>query len=226
MTKLSLLAPAFLLSALTTTGCTGFAMTRSAVVHPGPQVSAQYSKSTSPGADAGWFWGDECDPCTGDVVGIDANVGWALRDQTSAVFMLGVGLNGVYPYVEAYRQAATARGRRPFGFGARLGIPFGPWSEHQVYSRIDFPLSPSTTVLWNPGVMLHIRNRPDDQNSGHFIGLLQGFGLQWEKGAVSLVPAATYILGRTERTRAGARIGPSWKGFGTMSFGVHLHSTR
>jgi len=207
-------------------GCSSFAMTRSAVVHPGPQLSAQYSKSTSPGADAGWFWGDECNPCNGDVVGIDANAGWAWRDQTRAVFALTVGLNGVYPYVETYRQAATAPGKRPFGFGARIGVPLGPWSEHQVYSRIDFPLSPSTTLLWNPGAMLHIRNRPDEQNGGHFIGLLQGFGLQWEKGVVSVVPAATWILGRTERNTGRTKIGPSWKGFATMSLGLHLHSMR
>src|SRR5215207_6260716 len=94
-------------------GCTSFATVRSAEVRPGTAGALQASASTPPGDVASWFWSYDCaEACDHPVPGGDVGLayGWPRRGGAAA---LGVGVNGLHPYVDAYLQLGA--GRRPFG---------------------------------------------------------------------------------------------------------------
>ena len=119
-----------------------------------------------------------------------------------------------------------AGGPRPFGVGARLGIPAWSWRDHQIYARYDIPIGGETRVLLNPGVFLHEGTSPNGQNSGSFLGVVQGMGLQIEGEYVSWTPAVAVVAGQSRRNRYGRRDGPVSSVFATASMGMTLHRRR
>lgn len=208
------------------TGCTTFATVRSAEPYLGPSVALQAAGSTPPGDLASWFWSFDCaEACNHPIVGGDLGVtyGWRLNDGPRAV-TLGAGVNGVSPYVEGYAQLAA--GPRPFGVGARLGLPAWSWRDHQIYARYDIPVGGESRVLLNPGVVIHEGRSPNGENTGSFLGVVQGVGLQIEGEYVSWTPAVAVVAGQSRRNRYGRRDGPVSSVFATASMGMTLHRRR
>lgn len=207
------------------TGCTSFATVRSAEIQPGPSVAIQASASTPPGDVAYWFWSYDCaQDCNYPVLGGDVGLtyGWA-RDEGSGAFALGVGLNGIHPYVDGYLQLGT--GRRPFGVGARVG-PLWNWREHQLYGRYDVPLSGTKRLLLNPALFIHEGRAANGQVPGSFIGFVQGIGLLLEGEHVTWTPAVALVAGRAQRNSYGEQFGPERSVFGAASLGVTFHRRR
>src|SRR5215213_8192329 len=129
--------------------CTSFATVRSAEVHPGPSVTLQASISTPPGDGPAWFWSFDCaSECDHAIGGFDASLAFGQTGRTP--FAWGAGVSGVHPYVEGYVQ--IGRGERPYGVGARLGVPVTSWNEHQLYGRYDVRLANGQRLLLNPGL--------------------------------------------------------------------------
>lgn len=204
-------------------GCTSFSNVRSAEVQPGPSVGIHASVSTPPGPEAGWFWSYDCaEACDHPVVGADIGFthGWLGGRFGSYPVTLGAGLNGTHPYAEGFVQ--TAEGARPFGLGARLGLPLSGWYEHQIYARYDVRLGPSTRLLVNPAVFVHHGRSPNGENPGSFIAFVQGVGFLMERERVSIVPGASLVVGQAERNSYGRRYGPAMSVFGTASLGITL----
>ena len=104
-------------------GCTTFATVRSADPYVGNSVAMQFSWSAPPGDVASWFWSLDCvEKCNHPIVGADLALTRAWRPSRGPrAVALGAGVSGVNPYVDGYVQLAA--GRRPFGLGARLGLP-------------------------------------------------------------------------------------------------------
>jgi len=207
-------------------GCTTFATVRSAEPYPGTSVSLQASASTPPGDLASWFWSFDCaEACNHSIVGGDLGVtyGWQLGGGPRAM-TIGAGINGLSPYVDGYMQLAA--GPRPFGLGARLGLPALSWNEHEIYARYDIPIAKESRLLLNPGVFLHQGRSPNGASSGSFLGFVQGVGLQIEGEYVSWTPAVAVVAGQSRRDRYGNRDGPVSSVFATASMGVTLHRRR
>jgi hypothetical protein len=207
-------------------GCTTFATARSAQPYLGTSVSLQASGSTPPGDLASWLWSFDCaEACNHPIVGGDMGVtyGWQPNGGPRAV-TLGAGINGVSPYIDGYMQLAA--GPRPFGLGARLGLPVLSWSDHEIYARYDIPIAKDSRVLLNPGVFLHEGRSPNGASSGSFLGFVQGVGLQIEGERVSWTPAVAVVAGQSRRDRYGRRDGPVSSVFATASMGVTLHGRR
>lgn len=206
--------------------CTSFATVRSAEVIAGPSVAIQASASTPPGDVAGWFWSYECvEVCDHPVVGGDAGLtyGWP-RGGGVGAFAVGVGLSGVFPYVDGYTQIGA--GRQPFGIGARLGLPLTSWREHQVYGRYDVRLGRSSRLLLNPAVFLHEGRSPNGASPGSFLAFVQGVGFLLEGERVSWTPTIALVAGRARRNSYGQQYGPARSVFGTASIGVTFHRAR
>jgi hypothetical protein len=205
-------------------GCTSFATVRSAEVRPRTSVAFQASASTRLRDAAGWFWAYDCvQACDHAVGGGDAGLtyGWP-RGRGSAA--LGVGLNGLYPYVDAYLQLGA--GRQPFGVGARVGPPLTSWREHQLYARYDVRLGGATRLLLNPALFLHEGRAPNGASPGTFLAFVQGVGLLFEGERVSWTPAIALVAGRAQRNGYGQQYGPEWSVFGTASLGTTFHQRR
>lgn len=199
-------------------GCTSFATVRSAEVSPGPSAVVQGSLASPPGDAAGWFWSLDCaQDCNHPIPGGDASFAYG-HAGASRPFTLGVGLNGVYPYLEGYVQLSRSE-RYPAGVGARVGIPMLSWHQHQLYARVDVPVARDVTVLWNPGIVYHTGNSPNGENPGRFLGLVQAVGVQAGSGPIRLVPSAGVVWGRASRESYGEAIGPESRffGFGAVS---------
>jgi len=206
--------------------CTSFATVRSAEVHPGPSTALHVSVSTPPGDVAGWFWSFECvQACDHQVIGGDLGLTYGFApDGGGRPIAIGVGTNGTFPYLDAYVQLGA--GRRPFGMGARIGLPATSWSEHQLYARYDVPLGGTTRLLLNPAVFLHEGRAPNGESPGSFIGFVQGVGLLLEGERMSLTPALALVAGRAQRNSYGQPYGPVGSVFGTASLGVTFHRRR
>lgn len=195
------------------TGCTSFATVRSAVVASGPSVVAQGALASPPGDAAGWFWSADCaQNCSHRVPGGDAGVAYG-HTGGRAPFTLGLGVNGVLPYLEGYVQLRHSD-HLPAGVGARVGIPVGGWHQHQVYARVDVPVSRDVVLLWNPGVVYHTGASSNGENPGTFLGLVHAVGFQAGAGPIRLVPSVGVVWGRAERQSYGRTIGPETQVFG------------
>jgi hypothetical protein len=191
------------------------------VVAPGPAALVQASVASPPGDEAAWFWSYDCtEKCDRVLPSTDILITYGKVDSSRSNYALGVGLNGIYPYVDGYLQLKS--GALPLGIGGRLGIPLMSWTEHQVYARVDLRLPGRTTLLWNPGVLYHTGNSPDGSDPGRFIGLVQGVGLNFSGAAIT--PSAALVLGRAERSSNGVPIGPRWRAFATAAVSLSLHA--
>jgi hypothetical protein len=225
-TPIHIVALLFIVLLLPVSACTSFATVRSAEVLPGRSVAIQASISTPPGDVPGWFWSYECTQlCDHPIVGGDAGIsyGWP-RGGGAGAFALGVGLSGVFPYVDGYAQLGA--GRQPFGIGARLGLPATSWREHQVYGRYDVRLSESARLLLNPAVFLHEGRSPNGASPGSFLAFVQGVGLLLEGERASFTPAVALVAGRAKRNSYGQQYGPVRSVFGAASIGVTFHRAR
>jgi hypothetical protein len=205
-------------------GCTSFATVRSAEARPGTSVALHASVSTPPGDVAGWFWSYDCvQACDHPVSGGDAGLTYG-RPRGGGGAAVGVGLNGLHPYVDAYVQLGA--GRRPFGVGARVGPPLTSWREHQLYARYDVRLGGATRLLLNPALFLHEGRAPNGASPGTFLAFVQGVGLLFEGERVSWAPAIALVAGRAQRNGYGQQYGPVWSVFGTASLGTTFHRRR
>lgn len=203
-------------------GCTSFATVRSAEVRPGPSAMLQASASTRPGDVAAWFWSYDCAQfCDRPVVGGDGGFTYGRsRASGAGALALGVGVNGMHPYVDGYLQLAG--GSQPFGLGVRVGPPVTSWREHQLYARYDVRAG-GRRLLLNPALFIHEGRSPNGENPGSFIGFVQGVGLLLEGEHYSWAPAVALVAGRAQRTSSGQRYGPVWSMFGTASLGLTFH---
>jgi hypothetical protein len=220
----SVLLVATVLSLLS--GCTTFSTVRSAEPYLGPSVALQASRSTPPGDLASWLWSFDCaERCNHPIVGGDLGFTYGWRPNSGPRAMtLGAGVSGVSPYVDGYVQLAA--GPRPFGVGARLGLPVLSWHDHQIYARYDIPIDAKSRVLLNPGVFVTEGQSPNGQSSGSFLGVVQGMGLQIDGEYVSWTPAVAVVAGQSRRDRYGSRDGPTSSVFATASLGITLHGRR
>lgn len=206
--------------------CASFATVRSADVYTGPSLTVQASATTRPGDVAGWFWAFDCEEaCNYPTIGGDlgATYGWQLARGPRAV-ALGAGISGESPYVDGYAQLTD--GRRPFGVGARVGLPVTSWRDHQAYARYDIPLGQSTRLLLNPELFLHQGRAPNGASPGRFVGFVQGVGVQFEGEHVSWTPAVALVAGSAQYNSYGTQYGPARSLFATASLGMTLHRTR
>ena len=214
-------APRALLPLLAS-ACTTFGSVRSASVSPGVSFDVAASVSTPPGDAAAWFWSWDCvDVCDHPVVGGDVGATYGWRPESGLSHAVSAGWNGEYPYVDGYLQLSS--GERPFGIGVRGGLPVTSWREHQLYARYDVPLGARARLLVDPAILLHEGASPNGEVRGHFLGLVQGLGVQVEGERLSWTPAVSIVAGRAQREGYGTRRGPVWRLFGTASFGVNLH---
>jgi hypothetical protein len=202
------------------TACTSLSTVRSAEVRPGPALTVQASGSTPTGDLAGWFWSYDCaTSCTTNVPGLDASIafGHGMEDGKGSTF--GFGTSGFYPFLEVYTQLDT--GRTPFGIGGRIGLPLIGWSEHRLYGRMDFPAgNGKDRLLWNPGLVLTMGASPNGENTGTFIGVTNGLGIQMGDGGVVWTPSVSLVSGRASINRWGEREGPEWSTFMTAAMSV------
>lgn len=131
-------------AAIVFSGCTSFGAVRSAEVIPGPSLMQQLSVTSPPGENTSWFWSHHCEAsCNRSIPNFDLGVtlGRAALDGDIG-YAIGVGWSGiVYPYADGYVQLRT--GRRPYGAGARVGIPVNGWNEYQVARAARGPPSGS-----------------------------------------------------------------------------------
>ena len=206
--------------------CTSFSTLRSAEVHAGPSMNFQASVSTPPGAETGWFWSFDCaEACDHPIAAVDLGFTYgAPTGLAGRPVALGVGLNGTLPYVDGYVQ--LGKGARPYGVGARVGLPVSGWLEHQLYGRYDVRVGPTTRLLLNPALFVHHGRSPNGENPGSFVAFVQGVGLLLERERVSFTPGVALVAGRAERISYGRQFGPVTSVFGTASLGVTLHRRR
>lgn len=209
------------------TGCTSFGTIRSAEVQPGLSLSLQASISTPPGEDAAWFWtldcGSRCDrsiPSTD----IGVTVGLAGDERAGLPVAVGAGISGVFPYLDGYVQ--LGRGERPYGLGARIGVPVSGWSQHQLYGRFDFRRGDSGRISYNPGLFYHTGTAPNGDWPGHFLGLVQGIGIPIEGERVIFTPGLSLIIGTGQRQEVDRTNRSFTTIFGALSMGLSFHGPR
>lgn len=171
-------------------GCTSFATVRSAQVQPGGSFTVQGSLTTAPGDETGWFWSLDCaEDCSHPIASVDALYTYGSAGERP--YSLGAGVNGLYPYVEGYKQL-NADSARAYGVGARVGIPAIGWTNHQLYGRYDIGLGDGQRLLWNPGVFLHAGSSPNGQSRGHFLAMVQAVGMEHRGARRTVVPRSRW----------------------------------
>lgn len=208
-------AVSVLAAAAAQTGCTTFGAIRSAEVRPGPAASFQLTVTSPVGDEPGWFWSYECSSgCDHVVVAPELGFTWGIVDEESTPAAVGVGLSGLFPFVDVYAQ--LRRGERPWGLGGRIGS-LGTWHEIQVYGRYDAPAGENQRLLWNPSLFIVTGNSPNGANPGHIIAMIQSVGIEARGERVSFVPSASLLLGRGSRTSYSREIGPFNAFFGVIS---------
>ena len=202
-------------------GCT-LSTVRSAEVYPGLSLNAQVSSTTPAGEDAGWFWSAGNQPVPG--LYAELTLGNVSADGARGN-ELSAGLYAFSPFVGAYTQLGKNE-RSAYCIGGRLGLPIISWSSSQLYGRYDRLLAPGQRLLLNPAVVLHWGNSPNGENPGHFVGLVQGVGLEMEGKNVSFIPAASVVLMGGERSSYGESQGSFTTAFATASVAVVFHRAR
>lgn len=219
---------AALLLSLTLPGCASFGTVRSAEVRPGTSITLQGTVTSPPGDDAGWFWSYDCaSRCNHPIPAADIGITFAgaTPEETRRPFEFGVGVSGiVYPYLDSYVQ--LGQGERPYGLGARVGIPVSGWSQHQIYGRYDFKRNDGRRFLLNPALFLHTGNSPNGENPGHVLAFVQGIGFPFEGERVSFTPALSFVVGRSERRMGHLPKESSMTLFGVLSLGLTIHGKR
>lgn len=220
------LSPLMCLLALAWAGCTTFGEVRSAEVVPGPSFEVRATLATPPGDVAGWFWSFDCaEGCSHSIIGTELEYSYGhVPAGGGTPNELGLGLVGVFPFAHGYVQ--LGRGRRPYGIGARVGVPLSGWSEHQVFGRMDIPLGSDARLVLDPSVFLHRARTGNGQSYGHVLGLLGAIGLDATDGGTTLLPALTVGALEVERTRYGERDGPFWHPIAIVSVGLRWHHGR
>lgn len=160
------------------TACTSFSTVRSAQVSRASSFTMQGSVASTPGELAGWFWSLYCvQNCANPIIGVDLAYASGRAIESAQPYSIGGGVNGLFPYVEGYLQLDTARAR-PYGIGARIGIPWYGWSEHQVYARMDWRVRNRTRLLWNPGIVVHTGGSENGMSRGTFIFVSERHGVK------------------------------------------------
>jgi len=189
-------------------------------------VTIQASVSMPPGPETGWFWSFDCaEACDHPIAGADLGFTYGVAAGLAGrPVALGLGVNGTHPYVDGYVQLGN--GARPYGLGARVGLPITGWLEHQLYGRYDVRVGETTRLLLNPALFVHHGRAPNGESPGSFVAFVQGAGLLFEGDGVSFTPGVAVVAGRAERTSYGRRVGPVPSVFGTASLGVTLHRRR
>lgn len=207
-------------------GCASFSTVRSAEVTPGSTVVMQANVASPPGEDAAWFYVIECAVyCNQALFGGELQYAHAVGSGWRRPVLLGGGLNGVFPFLEGYVQLDTSR-TRPYGVGARVGLPVWSWNQHQIYARVDFPWSESTRVLWNPGIVLHTGQSPNGENPGSLLGVVQGVGVQHGAGSTVLTPSLAVVIARATHRSAGRQYGPTTSVFVNAGMSVTFRKPR
>ncbi|HEX5725278.1 MAG TPA: hypothetical protein VFX98_07415 [Longimicrobiaceae bacterium] len=212
-----------LLACIASGACTSFLAVQSAEVRAGPSLRVQGSISTPPGDGAAWFWSLDCaENCDHPIPGVDLALSFGSERAS-----LGVGLNGAFPYAEAYAQLNRPE-QNPYGLGARLGVPVPGWNwtEHLLYARYDHRLASGKLLLLNPTLFYHTGNSPNGTNPGSFLAFVQGIGVLSEGRNTSVVPALSVGFGRGERRRDSEVIGPFYTVFAVASVSVTFHRSR
>jgi hypothetical protein len=140
-------------------------------------------------------------------------------------YALALGLSGIYPYVDGYVQLSRSP-RKPYGLGARIGIPVSGWNEYTVYARLDRPVAARQRVILNSAVFYHTGNSPNGDNPGSFLAWVQGIGLLLEGEEVSFIPAVSLVVGGGERRSSSEQIGSFGTVFAIASATVTFHRRR
>ena len=179
--------PFLALAVLCATGCASMGTVRPARVQPGTWIEG--------GISAGFAWpmlancllsgrktisGDLVGSCKNDGPwGIEGGVTRGIVGDASA-YSLGAGMQLVAgeftPFVEGYRQM---RGDdRPWGIGARAGIPTQGWGAHSATLRFDRPRGEASVLSWNPSLLVqHGRADGKGELNGSWIGLANAIGV-------------------------------------------------
>ena len=95
-----------------------------------------------------------------------------------------------------------------------------------MYARYDIPVNKESRVLLNPGVFIHDGASPNGANTGSFLGIVQGVGLQIEGDYASWTPAVAVVSGRAQHGGYGREYGPASSVFVTASLGMTFHERR
>lgn len=208
-------------------GCTSFGAVRPAEVTSGPSVTGRMSLAAPPGDDAAWFWSFDCaQNCNRPILGYELDYTHGFVPETDGrAYELGVGISGMHPFVHGYVQ--LREGERPYGVGARVGVPFAGWHQHQVYGRYDLMLTGQNRLILNPALFLHTGNSPNGENSGTFLAFVPTVGLEIPRGYVSLLPTASLVTGWTDRESYNQSVGSAVRStFPTFSIGIMVRPPR
>lgn len=210
---------------LLTTACGSFGAVRPAEVAAGPSLAARASITAPPGDAAAWFWAYDCySGCSRPIPGYDIEyVQGVVPDGAGRPFELGVGFASGYPYASAYVQ--IGRETRPWGLGARVGIPSGSWNQHQLFSRADFPVGRDARLTVQPGLFLHTGST-GGSSEGRFVAAVATAGLDLPWGYVSIVPSGSLVAGWTDRTHPSGDVSGAFTVFPAGSLGVHVRKPR
>ena len=177
-------------------GCSAFALPRSAEVRPGPSLSIAAVAATPPGDAASWFFSIYCTSGCNRAMftpAVSFLYGTAGADGVGRA-EYGFGINGVVPYIEAYRRVDGGTGRA-FGFGARAGA-LDESRQGQLYARIDLRRNGDRTTFLNPTWFGHFYRDQWFQAVGTAIGTEEVDG-----ASSSLTLAVTPMLGWARRGR-------------------------
>lgn len=207
---------------LASAACASFSTARSAVASPGASLTAQAAMTSDVGPEVGWFFGDECSPCDGPMPGTEVGLhyGHAPARPDRKAFTIGLGVNGVFPYVETYMQLRQSS-NAPFGMGIRVG-GISNWRQGQIYGRVDRRLSAGRTLLWNPAVFYHGGRSPNGQNRGRVWALVNGFGLELAHGPVAFTPSVSVVAAHAQHSTFFQPATPEFRVFGAAGVGLTL----
>lgn len=160
-------------ASMSVSGCTAFALPRPAQVRPGPSLTMSVAAATPPGDAASWFWSVYCSSnCNRAMVAPAAQVMYGLADEDGiGRTEVGGGINGIVPFIEAYRRVDSGAGRA-LGFGGRIGaLPITATSEVQLYARINLKENGARTTFLNPTYFAHFSGRYWVQTAGAVFGM-------------------------------------------------------
>jgi hypothetical protein len=182
----------------------------------------QASITTPPGDEASWFYSFDCaSACNHPIAAGEVGVAFGRVPSTpdrGTPFTLGIGLNGFFPYAEGYVQLSRSAAA-PYGVGARVSV-FGNWRQQQIYARVNKPLRPDVTMLWNPGVLVHQGRSPNGENPGSILALVNGLGLELGSGSTALTPSIAVVLSHSQHDNWNGQSTPETRLFATAAIGL------